>query len=376
MNAVWGAPDRFRPAPTVRRMRLGGRCLLFCERRQQLFELNPTADLIWSALLEESPPRAARRFLAELGGDAEQAHGLVRGQLDRWLGEGLWEPASSQRPEPAAEANLRLAVEGLRVEIQCPAPSTFARLNTVFGQFPAFAGAPTLRLRITPWAGGFHLFENDRYVGAVAEKSVVPQVKALLTDRVARRRFDGFYAHGALVARGPVLAMLSGAPGAGKSTLAMALQAAGWSLLADDLIRVDGAARFRGVPFAPAIKQGAWPLLQARLPALMQQPVELRSDGQTVRYAPLPPPPAVRPRAPDLFIALSRQDGAPARALPIDPVEALSQLLGEAFSARGRISGGLMARLSERFGGAACRRLVYGALDEAVDTMEALGRAL
>ena len=46
MNAIRPTQGRFRPAPTARRMGLDGRSLLFCERRQQLFELNPAADLI------------------------------------------------------------------------------------------------------------------------------------------------------------------------------------------------------------------------------------------------------------------------------------------------------------------------------------------
>jgi hypothetical protein len=375
MNAVWRGPDRFRPAPTVRRIHLGGRGLLFCERRQQLFELNPTADLIWSALLEEAPPRAARRLLGELGDDPGQAEGHVWTQLSQWLGEGLWEPADAERRGPAGEAALRMAVDGARVEMLCGDAGMLGRLGAVFGQFPGFRGAPGVRLRITPWAAGFHLFDNDRYVGAFAAEAVVPQVKALLTERVTRRRFDGFFAHGALLAKGPVLAMLSGPPGAGKSTLALALQAAGWSAWTDDLIRVDAAARFRGVPFAPAIKEGAWPLLQALRPELAQWPIELRSDGQKVRYAPIAWP-AQRPGAPNLFIALARKSGAPAHAEPIDPVDALSALLGESFSARGRISADLMARLAARFRKVTCRRLVYDALDAAVDAVEALGREL
>jgi hypothetical protein len=311
--------------------------------------------------------------LAELGGEPDEVLGHVWSQLAQWLGQGYWEPAEPHRPEPAAAAALRLVIERTRVEILCGDPQALGRLGAVLGQFPAFAGAPTVRLAITPWTGGFHLFDGDRYVGAFAGEELVPQVKALLTERVVRRRFDGFFAHGALLAKGPVLAMLSGPPGAGKSTLAMALQAAGWSLLADDLVRVDAAARFRGVPFAPAIKEGAWPLLQAFRPDLAQWPVERRSDGQKVRYAPIARP-EQKPRTPDLFIVLARQDDPAARALPIDPVEALSVLLGEAFSARGRISADLMARLAERFEAVSCRRLVYGPLDAAVDAVEALRR--
>jgi hypothetical protein len=373
MNAIWQARDRFKPAPTARRMSLGGRRLLFCERRQQLFELNAAADMIWGALLEESPLRAARRLAAQFGGDLDQARGHIERQLAQWLRDGYWEPA--EPPRPSGESALRLAVEGVRVEIRCGDPAVLGRLREVFGQFPAFAGAPTASFRITPWAQGFDLFDGERYVSASAADEVVPRIKAMLTERVVGRRFDGFFAHGALVAKSPVLAMLAGPPGAGKSTLGLALQATGWSLLADDLIRVDRSARFRGVPFAPAIKEGAWPLLRPRWPELVRWPTELRTDGQKVRYAPVVPVPD-RPRAPDLFIALSREDGAAARAEPLDPVEALSLLLGEAFSARARISAGLMAGLVDRFRHMACRRLVYDALDDGVLAVETLGREL
>jgi hypothetical protein len=115
--------------------------------------------------------------------------------------------------------------------------------------------------------------------------------------------------------------------------------------------------------------------LQARWPELALWPTELRTDGQRVRYAPAVPVPG-RPGAPDLFIVLSREDGAAARAEPLDPVEALSLLLGEAFSARARISAGLMAGLVERFGRMTCRRLVYSALDDGVLAVEMLGREL
>jgi hypothetical protein len=361
---------RFRPAPTVRRFRLGERTLVFSERAQQLVELNATADAIWSELLAQPTPRLAKLALAK-SGMAESAAGFVDDQLGRWLTLGYWQPSDVPDDGELRRPGLPLRIGGLAVDIAAPAGWAADRIAQVFGQLRRAGGDAQARLTVLPWAGGFHIFQDHAYVGAAAADDLIPRLKALLTDLLIGAPCEGFYAHGALLARGGRSVFLAGAPGAGKTTLAMALCGGGYDPLADDIVQVTGAGLFHGVAFAPAVKQGAWPLLQAYFPELETWPVETRTDGCQVRYAPTPAP-AAGPVAPDLFVILSREAGTAARSEPLDPVDALSALLAEAYSAQRRLEGGQLAALAQRFQTVTCRRLRYGGLEAAVQEIERL----
>ena len=59
----------------------------------------------------------------------------------------------------------------------------------------------------------------------------------------------------ALVRNGRML-LVSGHPGAGKTTLTLALVDAGFGFAGDDLALLNSEGRVTGVPFAPAIKAG------------------------------------------------------------------------------------------------------------------------
>jgi hypothetical protein len=376
VNIAWTGYSRYRPAPTVRRMRLGYRSVFFCERAQRLFELNRTADIIWSALLEGATPQVAKRALVRLGAQPDEAEAFVDRQLNLWLRDGYWTPAEAMRPGLGGGTHaLRLAVETLEVEILCAHAEAAARLKTVFGHFPSFSGTPAVQVAIVAWTGGFHIFTGETYCGSVAPQELAPRIRALLTELLIHLPGDGFYAHGALLSRGGRTVLLFGQSGAGKSTLGAALTARGYTSLADDIIRVDGLGLFGGIPFAPVLKEDAWPLLAPYFPGLENWPVEQRMDRQRIRYAPVASP-SQKPKAPDLVLVLARQDGCLAFADILDPVEALSAVLSDAFAAQGRLKAGLMARLAERLREADCRRLFYSDLDDAYLEIERLRQEL
>lgn len=356
---------RYRPSPDVRRMRLGQRSVFFSERDQRLFELNPTADIIWGAL-EGSTPRAAHKALLAAGAEETQAQAYVADLLHAWLDAGHWMPC--RRPLSSAPASTRMAFDGARIEISCSNARVLRSLASVLGPFQGFSGAAGARIHVETWAAGGDIFLNGALHTRAAENEIAPVVKALVTEVLVNTPSAGFFAHGALLARGGRTVMLSGTPGAGKSTLALALAQDGFACSADDVVKVDGTARFRGVPFAPALKTGAWPLLSSRLDDLETWPVHRRPDGQDVRYAP-----GIVGRAPgrplDLFLRLARRPGSTAKAPALDPLEALFILLSEAYAANRRLSADLMQRLAQRFPDVDCRWLIYGELDEAVSTI-------
>ena len=65
--------------------------------------------------------------------------------------------------------------------------------------------------------------------------------------------------HGALVSRDERVIVLSGGPGAGKSTLAASLARQGWSFGGDDLLALDASGLVHPLPLPPAFKDPlAW----------------------------------------------------------------------------------------------------------------------
>lgn len=364
--------DSYAPVAGVRTLSLGGRSLIYAEDQQQVLELNETADRIWRALARTGSISAAAQALGALGLSTEQAVQLVRDAAVEWTVGGYLAPqALGALLENGGSAHRTLVLDELVVEFHLRGVDG-QDLDPVFGHLYGMRAGPRRRLTIIAHAGRLLFYVERRLVLVGGGDGLVAHVKAILTDLYVDAVETGFLAHGALLLKGERRLLLSGAPGAGKTTLALALAAAGWQYGGDDIVHIspDGAAK--GVPFAAAVKDGSVSLLSEIWPDLQRLPASVRSDGQRARYL----RPANRAAAPpgplNVVVTLARRPGAPAELCPISAFDALSAIVQSAYARRWRMTGDAFCALAASLDQAVCARLDYSDLEPAVQAIESL----
>lgn len=358
----------YMPTPGVRILRLGGRCLLYSQNHQQVLELNETAERIWRALATAGSVGVAAREVAALGLSLEQAAELIEETAQHWTAGGYLAPQMLDE-QLGREADRTVVVDELALDVRlCGVDAR--ELDAVFGHFyakRAAAGAGR-RLTIIAHAGRLLFYIERRLLLAGEPDGLVAHVKAILTDLYVDAVDNGYLTHGALLLGGERALLLSAEPGAGKTTLALALAAAGWRYGGDDIVRIspDGAAR--GVPFAAAVKSGSVSLLRGLWPELERRAEWVRTDGQRARYL-LPPERALAPRPLNVIVTLARRPGAKAEITPLSPVDALDAIVQSACARRWSMTGEALCNLAETLDRAVCVRLEYSDLEPAVQAI-------
>lgn len=371
-DAPVGRPGRrMTAAADVRCFSIAGRSVLFSERLQQLFELNDSAAAIWNALAAgETVDGVVEGFIGAGLAPAAAAE-FVRGATGGWMAAGLMAPQgliAASRATPATSAPLRIGTFECRVDIHAgPSDPLPWMIRPMIAQFmiERTVRAPVVAV-MASGAGYFLLFEDD-VIGLFPRDRIVAELKALLTDRLAMATDGGsFLIHAALLARDGQAMLLTGEPGAGKTTLSVALAAGGWDYGADDIVRVSPRRGFEGIGFSPASKSGAWPLLESYVPQLPHLPVHIRRDGQRVRYLPVDGWARAKVEQLAWGLLLARREGAGAALEPVEPLAFLSELLRSAFSARHHLTADALHALVERLSGTSCHRLIYSNLGAAL----------
>ncbi len=350
---------------------VGERKLLFSESRQEIFELNDIAAYIWCRLEEGDPPSVAAGRLVDLGVPAETARGYVRDMLSDWHRLGLVVrtgayAAESMTSEPDDRRQL-LDLAGLAIEIRY-ATDALARLAA-----PAFVHLqgggpwpPALSLSTEAEGDLFRLWSCGQEIGVYDLDEIVPALKAQLTADVLARADYSVAIHAAALACDGRMMLLCGEPGAGKTTLAVALAQRGLDFAGDDIALLMPTGQVRGVPFSASVKAGAWPLVSGIRPDLGPLRIFRRSDDQRVRYLPPAAPPVTAALSLGWVVLLRRQPGGPAVLTPVDRIEAMRALLAEATAPRQRLSVSAFGVLVEAMAGADCSILTYADLDDAV----------
>lgn len=379
---------------------LGDGGVLFDGPSQKLYGANTMATVVWCHLQDGlNPSSIAERVSESFGISVSEAAAYVGVSLKQWRDVGLLGRPPAEMPEPVGRVTrLRRqpALSEMPAVRRRPAASRHYRLlDTVFRlSFSSRRLLAEVAPVLTPLADNrgpvreeLHLIATPQRIalchGGVAIDDcsgwdgVVPMLKAALVLFALDRSDDVAAIHAAAAAWNGRCFLIPGESGQGKSTLSAALVSAGFCLLGDDtIVLARDTLEARAIPFSICLKEGAWPLLASRFPALAKRPVHLRGDGKIVRYlAPDRNGGWAKPafQAPvDGIVLLARGTGEPAGIVALDPVAAFPRFLEDFYPLRGGLDSARVEQLVQWMSRRRCVELRYDTLDEGISLMRTL----
>ena len=350
---------------------IGGHNVLFSAAHQKLYRLNDAAAYVWRCLEDGLGRDAVVNEMVQFGIERSVAETSVASALRTLRQLGLSVSPAGRTEAPLFCQALHLA--GLNVTIRYatdragPTASTFRHVESA-------AHPPDVVFDVQDDGTRFSLFRNGHFVTSCSIDALAASLKAEILEEILERgRYELALHAAALVADDRAL-LVCGRPGAGKTTLSLALEHAGWTLAADDLALLDASGMVTGVPFATAVKAGGWKLLSQLRPDLASAPVWRRPDRKRVRYLAPQGRVSSSPRRVRWVVQLRRRPGMAASLAPIAPIEGLACLLKDAAGPDHRMTPAGFEALASLVDGAACYRLSYSRLDEAVDVLRDLPR--
>jgi ABC-type cobalamin/Fe3+-siderophores transport system ATPase subunit len=356
------ATIRFRLSESIAFLRVGDRHVFFSEDLQKLFEKDEISTYLSCRLMDATTPDALARDLVDRGLRPAAALSRIRQALRFWSDLGALRTDSLASGGRVASSTIALA--GRAIGLACADDEAARLLAPVFAHL-ASPGQPALRMEATTLGGDICLADDTGRAMVVPRTLAAPTLKASMTERILASLEDEVALHVAMLVRDGRATLLCGPPGAGKSTLAMALTQHGFALAGDDIALQGADGLLLALGFAPTLKQGAWRLVDPFRDPALGTPRHLRPDGKQVRfvrplsYAPPKPYPAHR------LLILRRGRRKATRLVPVDASEALSHILEGAFTPSGGLSRAQLARAIALVEASRPAALHYSALEEA-----------
>jgi hypothetical protein len=326
-------PLAIRPATDTSFVLMDDRPVLFSEAHQKIYELDRVGAYIWCNLLGRETIETIYDGLAELGIHRSEAHQFLGQAVRQWLDLALidvdWEVSTGFALQTSLAQHI--------ISIRASNEQLLQRVAPLFCNARHGTGRGDVLVEIVEFDDQI-LFRINRGRSCRCESlGLAPAVKACLVERVVLQDQSNFTLHAASLVdkRGGLL--LCGEPGAGKSTLALHLTAAGFQYGGDDLVLIAPDGMAMGIPFAPAVKPGSWEMISKLRNDLGDALVHCRPDGIRVRYLPVDRVhsgsfPVGR------LIFLNRIEGASAELTPLGEIESMRRVIAGSFAANGKLS--------------------------------------
>jgi hypothetical protein len=276
---------RFQLSGDVSFLKIGGKKAVFSEHLQKVFELNDTAAYIASVIADRPSMADLLLKLEKQGLPTSQALETIRGFVTAWSRAKLLSASVSTDNMRPYRRDM-IAIAGHNVAIRYHDAALADRIS------PAFAHLKTLTQRkpdlfdVVARDSLVYVVQHNKPALVVEPNQAAPALKGMLTDALfAGARFTLALHCAMLVYRGQAL-LITGPPGAGKTTLTLALLNRGFEYGGDDITLLMNDERVRGVSYAPALKPGAWKLSHQLALHLSGTQIHKRLDGKRVRYVP------------------------------------------------------------------------------------------
>jgi len=348
---------------------IGGASVVFSGRGQKIYALNESAAYLACKLERGASYSELLADLVRNGTDPESAATALGGWLVAWSRAGI-AGAEIARTPGRAWRRCSLCVGPASFGLLHQDPALLDAILPAFRHLVGGGGAGTIDYYLSA-ADGLVFIARERGVAAIVRpEQAAPTLKAMLVEDVLGAARDSIALHTACLIERDAALLLGGSPGAGKSTLTLALLAAGFGYGADDVTLLDARGRARGVPFAPTVKIGATRFF----PGLEKLPVHRRLDGRRLRYWPMEPLPRRGWMPVRWLVRLRRRSGIAAELVPSEPMDALAGIMGEALTRSGQASVGDFHALKYLVAGAECHELHYSDLGDAVRLLTRLCR--
>jgi hypothetical protein len=344
---------------------LDDRPILFCASAQKIYELNQIAAYIWCGLLDHKPPAAICEDLTKFGFEGATATNYLRNALRNWFALGLLEPDWG-----LIETHSFCASVGkLTVNVETSSERLIKHLRPLFSQESKATGKPEDTFEVVEIDGLIGIFHNRTCVVRCTANELMPTLKFHITEQILLRSFPDVAFHAACLLSGEKGVLVSGRPGAGKTTLALHLMEAGFSYAADDIVLIEPDGRARGVLFAPALKPGAWTMIEKLQPDLGKSAVHHRPDGKRVRYLNVPCTACNASVTVGWIIFIKRAPNIPAKFTRLGQLETISRLIQASYSPSGKLTAQTFHAMKQTLAGAVSVELRYSNADQARDAI-------
>ncbi len=320
------------------------------ERR--LWVLRADEAALWDLHSLGLDPNETAGLLAErFGLSPSQARSMLDKHLRKWRSAGLLQDANAAKdcPEVAPWEELIQFPPAVATDLKASDLLLSVAQRTIILRL----GDEAVHMRIAPliahlcvsgfgWdqvpavdliehtgeASNWQLLVNGAtMVDGQGQDEAVVFILKLLSDVGSRTAERLLVVHGAgLVSPTGQCFLMAATGGAGKTTLAVALEAEGYRLLSDDVVPIDREGTAVGLGLPACIKSGSWDVLRPHRPDLAAV-VETSRFGQLVRYLPPRHPLVSKHLPPRLLLFPSYRADQEAAFQWLSPEEALQRLV-------------------------------------------------